>query len=258
MERFNRKSGKVVFAFLLAFLSIGLFGQEEKFLLKEGNEAYEKGEFDKADQLYNQALELTPEMLEAEFNKADVLYQQKKYTEAIEKLNTIAETADNNELKAKSYHNIGNSFLEAQQYDKAVVAYKNALKLNPSDDETRYNLAYALSKLQQQQQQQQQNKNKDQDQDKDKDQNKDQDKNKDQNKDQDQDKDKDKEQDKDQQNDKGDQNENKDQQQPQPDQLSKEDAERMLNALNNDEKDIQQKMKKKKGKSANSKIEKDW
>ncbi len=252
MERINHKRGKIVFVFILGFLSIGLFGQEEKFLLKEGNEAYEKGEFEKADQLYNRALELTPEMLEAEFNKADVLYQQEKYAEAIEKLKTVAETAENSDLRAKSYHNIGNSFLEAQQYDKAAVAYKNALKLNPSDDETRYNLAYALSKLQQQQQQQQQNKN--QDKNKDKDKNKDQDKNQDKNKDQD----KDQNQDKDQQNDKGDQNDDKDQQQPQPDQLSKEDAERMLNALNNDEKEIQQKMKKKKGKSANSKIEKDW
>jgi hypothetical protein len=56
MERFNRKIGKIAFTYLLVFLSLGLLGQEEKFLLKQGNEAYEDGEYDKADQLYNEAL----------------------------------------------------------------------------------------------------------------------------------------------------------------------------------------------------------
>lgn len=209
------------------FSSLSSFAQEEKFLVNQGNDAYNDGDYIQAQEKYDEALAIDPNISLAEYNTGDVLYKEQKFAEAIEKYKTLTETLEDDELRSKAYHNLGNSYLEAQQYDQSVKALKNSLKLNPSDEDTRYNLAYAMDKLKQQQEQQKQDQNKDQ--------NKDQDKDKqDQNKDQ------------------------QDQQQPQPNQMSKEDAERMLDALNNDEKQVQKKMKKKKGKGANEKIEKDW
>lgn len=237
-------------------MSIFSSAQEEKFLINNGNEAYNKGDYIQAQEMYTKALEIDPNADVAEYNSADVLYKEAKYAEAIEKYKTLAETLEDKELRSKALHNLGNAYLEAQQYDQSVKAFKNSLKLNPNDDDTRYNLAYAMDKLKQQQQQQQQNQNQNQEQNKD--QNKDE--NKDQNKDPNKDKqDQNKDQNKDQQDQDKDQNKDQqDQQQPQPNQMSKEDAERMLNALDNDEKKIQKNMKKKKGKGANEKIEKDW
>lgn len=246
------RSYRIIRLLSLGFIvltSLNASAQEEKFLINNGNDAYNNGDYIQAQEMYDKALEINPNLHIADYNTGDVLYQEEKFAEAIEKYKTLSETLEDKELQSKAFHNLGNAYLEAQQYEQSVKALKNSLKLNPSDEDTRYNLAYAMGKLKQQQEQQQQN------QDQNKDQNKD-DKNKDQNKDkqdqdkQDQDK-KDQDQDKDQQ-DKQDQNK------PQPNQMSKEDAERMLDALNNDEKEVQKKMKKKKGKGANEKIEKDW
>jgi Ca-activated chloride channel family protein len=258
MERSNRAFGKLAGILLLLSLCLSLLGQEEKFYVRDGNKAYESGDFEVADEFYSKALKSEPELEVAEFNKADVLYEQKKYAEAIHMLKGIAESSEDDLLRAKSYHNMGNAYLESQKLSESIQAYKNALKLNPEDEETRYNLAYALSKLQQQQQKQNQD-----NQDK-QDQNKDQQKKNDQNKDQ-QDQ-QDKNQNKDQQDQQQNQDENQQksdepseqQSQPQPNQLSKEDAERLLNALNNDEKDVQKKLKKKKTQASGKKVEKDW
>lgn len=141
--------------------------------------------------------------------------------------------------KSKVYHNIGNALLKSEKLKEGVEAYKNALKLNPDDLETKYNLSYALNKMKQQQQQQDQNKdNKDQNKDKNKDQQQQQDQNKDQNKDQ---------QNKDQQNqDQKEQQQNQQQQQQPKDQISKEEAQRILEALKNNEADLQKELRKKK------------
>ena len=143
--------------FILLLLPSSLLAQEEKFLVNKGNKAYEKGDYIQAMDLYDQAKEIDPSMEIAEYNSADVLYQEKKYEEAIEKYSTLAETLEDEKLKSKALHNLGNSFLEAQQYDQSVKAFKQSLKLNPEDEDTRYNLAYAMNKLKQQQDQNQQN-----------------------------------------------------------------------------------------------------
>jgi tetratricopeptide (TPR) repeat protein len=145
----------------------------------------------------------------------------------------LAEKNADRDVKSNVFHNLGNSYLQSKEYEKSILAYKNALMSNPKNVDTKYNLEYAKMMLKKQQQQQQQQKdNKDQKDDK-----KDQ---KDQ-KDQDQNK--------------------KDDQQKQPQdqkKISKEDAERMLEALKNDEKNTMQKVKKQKAKVQVIGIEKDW
>lgn len=226
--------------------------QEERKYIREGNKFYNEKKYSEAEQSYHKALEKNAKSSEAIFNKADALYSQKKYEEAAGQFESIAKSSSDPSLKQKAYHNLGNSLLQKNKLEESIKAYKEALKLNPKDEDTRYNLSYALKKLQQQQQQKDKNdKNKD-NKDKDKDQ-KDKEK-KDQDK---KDKDDKKNEDKGEQ-DKKDQKDQQKQQKPNPEQVSKEDAKRMLDALNQDEKAIKEKLRKKQGKAVKMQIEKDW
>jgi tetratricopeptide (TPR) repeat protein len=235
-----------------------LFAQKEKKYIHKGNQLYQEKKYAEAEASYRQSVDKSKASVEGNFNLGDALYKQKKFDNAVQKFTDIASSSNDKAVKAKAYHNLGNSLLESKKLEESIAAYKKSLMSNPKDDETRYNLVYAQEKLKQQQQQQNKDKNKDKnkkDQDK-KDKDK-EDKNKDQNKDNkdQQNKDKDK-----QDQDKKDQDK-KDQQngqQPQPDKLSKEDAERMLEALKNEEKNTQDKLKNKKAKGVKGRIVKDW
>ena len=265
--------------------------QQERKFIREGNELFEKQDFEKAEVEYRKAADKKANSFEAAFNMADALYKQKKYDEALEQFSALAKQETDKERLGEIYHNIGNTLLAMEKTDESIEAYKNSLRNRPASEQTKYNLEFARHK--QQQDQQNQDQNKDQNIDQNKDQNKDnQDQNKDQNQDQqdqnkdqqDQNKDR-QDQNKDQQNkdqqdqnkdqqnkDRQDQNkdqqnkndQNKDQQQhPQQQQgkISKEDAERLLEALQNDEKNVQEKVQKQKAqeqKAKKMKIEKDW
>ena len=247
---------------------------DEKELIRKGNAYYNQQDFTEAEGEYKKALEQNPAYEKANYNLGNAVYQQKKYKEALPMYQMVAKTADKKINKAESFHNMGNTFMKEKQYQQAVEAFKNSLRNNPNDDETRYNLALAQKMLKDQQNQQnkdnknQQNQNKNQDQNKDQ-QNKDnknQDNKNDQNKDkQDQNKDN-KDQNKDQQDqnkdkqdqnkdnkdnqDKNKQDQNKDQQQngqPQPNQLSPQQVKQLLEAMNNEENKTQQKINAKKG-----------
>ncbi len=260
--------------------SINGFSQNENSLIREGNKLFEEKKYPEAEIEYRKSLEVAPKSFKGNFNLADALYEQKNYEEASKLFNDIASKNLSKKVKADAYHNLGNSLLDQQKIEESIEAYKNALRNNPKDKETKYNLEYAKQLLKKQQQQQDQNKdNKDQ-QDKDKqDENKDkQDQNKDekeqnqdkqdQNKDQQeknedkQDENKDKqEQNQDQQKQEQDKQDKQDQQkqQPKPKEISKKDAERMLQALKNGEKETLEKLKKAKAaKAQRVKIEKDW
>ncbi len=220
----------------------------EKKETRNGNKQFDKGVYTDAEASYKKALDKKNNMPEATFNLGDAVYQQKRYDEAAKQFQLSAQTNTDKTVKAKAYHNLGNTFLEQQKWEDAAKAYKEALKNNPKDADTKYNLAYANAMLIQQKNQDKQNKdNKDKKDDKKdkkddkKDQNKD-DKNKDQNKDQ-----QSKNQDKKDQQQKG--------QQPK---LSKEEAEKLLQALQGEEQKTNQKMQQKQMKVVNVKIEKDW
>jgi len=239
---------------LLVLQASFLFAQQEKKFIKKGNELYQQQNYKDAESSYRLSVGKKDKTVEGNFNLGDALYKQKKYAEAGAQFNKIASSSNNKEVLAKAYHNLGNSLLDSKKLEESIAAYKKSLLNNPQDDETRYNLAYAQKKLQQQKQKDKNNKDKN-NKDKNK---KDQDKkNDDKNKD---DKDK-KDQDKKNQDDKNKDQDKKDQQngqQPQPNNVSKEDAERMLEALNNDEKQTQDKLKNKKLKGAKVRITKDW
>jgi len=224
---------------LFSFTVVSVFAQNEKPMIREGNKDYNKGDFGKAEDKYRQSIQKNSQTDAGKFNLGDALYKQKKYDEAAATFQNLSNEKISDEMRSKSFYNQGNAYLKADKYQESADAYKQSLRLNPKDEDARYNYAYALAKLRQQQQQKQ---NKD---DKNK-QNKDKDK-KDQQKQQQQ-KNEDKQQNKDQQ-----QQQKQEAQQPK---ISKEDAERMLQALKNDEKDLQKRLAKKEG--ARVKIEKQW
>ena len=238
---------KLVVFTVLMLQGLLLFAQKEKRDIHKGNKLYQQQKYAEAEAFYKKSVEKSKESVAGNFNLGDAFYKQKKMDEAARQFTEIAGSTDNKSVKAQAYHNLGNALLESKKLEESIEAYKKSLINNPKDDETRYNLAYAQEKLKQQQQQDKDNKdnkdnkNKDKDKKDNKDPKKDQDK---ENKDNQDKKDQDK-------------NDQKDQQ-PQPDKLSKEDAERMLEALNNEEKQTQDKLKNKKAKGAKGKIVKDW
>ena len=219
---------------LIPFLSPA---QEATKLLRQGNSLYEQGKFKDAEKNYRKSLEMDKESMKGRFNLGDAVYKQKNFAESSKIFDELAGSKISPTDKAKVFHNLGNSLLEAKEYDKSILAYKKSLINDPSDKDTKYNLEYAKMMLKQQQQQQQQDK-------------------KDQDKKDKQDKEKQKQdQNKDQQN--KDQQDKKDKPQEEK-KISKEDAERMLEAMKNDEKKTLQKVEKKKVPANQMIIVKDW
>ena len=244
---------KKLLMILLAFaITPTVFAQKERKFVREGNAFYADGlkdttkldtiTFGKAEVAYRRALEIKPEDFHWQFNLANSIYKQNKGEQAATEFEKLAEKATEPAEKSMVYHNLGNSLLAQKKFDPSIDAYKKALRITPNDPETKYNLAYAMKMKKKEEEK----KDKDKDKDKDKkDQNKDQDK-KDQNKDKDKDK---KDQNKDQQQ----------QQPPQQNKISKQSAEQMLQALENDEKQTQEKVKKAQAlKAERTKVEKNW
>jgi len=222
--------------FLLILLTITSFAQTKRSLNNDGVDLYAGKKFADAEVKFKKGLEKDPEMFQGHFNLGDAYYKQGRYDEAIQSYKNSLQFTDDKFNESKVYHNIGNSLLKQQKFQESIGSYVNALKKNPDDLETKYNLSYALNMLKQNQQQQKQNKN-DKNQDKNKDQQQNQNQQNQDNKDQNKDK---------QQN----------QQQQQKNQISKEDAQRILEALKNNETDLQKKLRKVKGKPVAT--DKDW
>ena len=235
---------------VVTFSSIVL-SQSLRSLVNKGVDLYKEGKPSDAEVNFKKGLEMEPKNFTTNFNLGDAYFKQKRFDEAIKSYQKALAESKTNEQKAQVYHNIGNSLLKDKKINQSIAAYKQALKLNPNDPDTKYNLSYALS----QKNNQKNNKNKDKnnkDKDKNKNNNKDQQNkdqnNKDQNKQQNQ-------QNKNEQNKQNQQNQ-KQQQQPQKNKISKADAERILNALKNNEQALQKKLRKKTGKVV--KTDKDW
>ncbi len=210
-------------------------------LARSGNDAYTNKRFKEAEEQYRASLEKDKNLAESTFNLGDAFYKQGKFEDAVSQFRSIAENARApKEMRSQSFHNLGNSLLKSQKLAESIDAYKNALRLNPNDDDTRHNLALAKQMLVQQQKQQQQNQQ-----------------NQENNQDQQQQNQQQQKQDnnQDQQQNKQPQPPNPQQSQPQP-KLSKADAERILEALNNDERNVQKKLIKRK--ASGVVIEKDW
>ncbi len=232
--------------FVLILFAIGSqesFSQSLRGLVNDGVENYNEGNFSDAEVNFKKGVEKSPESFEAKFNLGDAYFKQERYDEAIKSYQSAMASAIDDLEKARVHYNIGNSLLKSQKINESIEEYKKSLKLNPGDQEAKYNLSYALELLKNKDDQQQQKNDKDQNKDKNEDQNKDQNQNKDQDK-------------KDQQKDQQDQQDKKQQQQQQPQKISKEEAERILEALKDNEKDLQKELRKIKGKRV--KTDKDW
>jgi len=213
----------ILLAVLLSDFSLAQ--EENRFILK-GNELYKKEKYADAEVEYRKALEKNRKSETAAYNLSNALYRQKRYKEAHALLDTLGKLKKSESEKSKIYHNMGNTFLQEKAYEQSIEAYKKALKHDSKAEDSRYNLSYAMKKLQQQQQQQEQKKQQQQQQ-------------------QDQQK-----------------KENKQQQPPkQPDekqQIDKNQADQMLDALNRNEKELRKKNTKQKGKEGVPASGKDW
>lgn len=237
-----RKSGYIWLAVALILLSASMTAQTDKKYIRKGNREYDKKNYPESEIQYRKANDKNKLSPDAVFNIGDALYRQNKYEDAGKEFLDNTNQNEDAVKKSAGFYNMGNSLLKANKVQESIEAYKNSLKLDPGNVEAKYNLGYAqnLLKKQQQQQQQQQSKNNQDQKDKNnKDQNKQDQNNKDKNQDQNQ---------KDQ----------KQQQQQQDQQISKEDAERLLNALANDEKNVQEKVKREKAASARVRTSKNW
>ena len=191
-------------------------------LVEKGNTAFTEQDFNTALEYYHQAEVERPETPELDFNVGTTLYKTGKYEEAMEKLQRSLETVDV-EREASAHYNIGNTMFRMEDYQAAIKAYQKSLELNPDDLDAKYNLELARIRLKEQMEANPQ-------------QNQDQ---------QQQQQEQQQEEQKDQQEQPQDQNQQEQQQQPQEideNEMTKEDAERILNALQDDEKDIQKEL----------------
>lgn len=252
-------SGSIMFLMGL-MISLAGMAQNPAKHIREGNDYFEEKDYAKAETSYLKALETDTGYVAGQFNRADALYKQEKYQQAAKIFNSLTEKDLSENDQAAVWHNLGNSLVEGNQFGPAAEAYKNALRRNPTDVDTKYNLTYALEKLKDQQKKNQkknQDKNQDKKQDKDQ-QDKEKKKQDQQNKDkkkQDQDK---KNKDQNKQNQPQDKKKGEQQKQPQPRKISKNEARRMLEALKNNEKQTLKKLKRIKAKGQEVDVEKDW
>jgi len=243
--------------FILILISV-VYSQKENKFIRGGNKLYNGDKFNDAEIEYRKSIEADNESYKGRFNLADAMYKQENYEEAIKLFENLASMDVNAEDRAEAYHNLGNSLFQTQKFEESINAYKNALRQNPDDFDTKYNMELAKKMLKQQQQQQQQQQDQDQDKDKKDDQEKNEEQQQQDKKDQQDQQDK-KEQQQQQDQEKNQEQQQQQQQQMQEKQISKEDAERMLEALKNDEQKTLEKLKKQKlQKARGRKTEKDW
>ena len=121
--------------------------REARAEVREGNKLYNQLKFEEAEIAYKKALDKNPNYGKASYNLANTIYQQNKNKEAVFQYDLAEKIAPDKMSKAETFHNMGNSFMKEKQYDKAVDAYKNSMRNNFKDDETRYNLAMAQQLL---------------------------------------------------------------------------------------------------------------
>lgn len=240
--------------YILLTFSFAVSAQEKDKSLPKANEEYSEKKFVEAEANYRISHSKFPKRTVAPFNLGNSIYKQNQIAEAKFAYAKAIENIKTRPQKHKAFHNLGNVFMNEKNYSAAVEAYKNALRNNPSDEETRYNYALAKKKLKENPPKDDKKKDKKDDKKKDdkdkKDDKKDQDK-----KDDKKDGDKDKKEDKGKKDEKP-QDDGKPK--PMPGGISKQRLENLLDAVNNEEKKIQDKVNAKKVKGKPVQTEKDW
>lgn len=218
---------------LMLYVAATVFAQKaERDYIRKGNRNFKDSVYVDAEVDYRKALEANPNSTIARFNLGNTLLWQNKAQEAMNEFANAARLEKDKGRKAQMYHNMGVIFQTVKEYAKAIEAYKESLRNNPKDDETRYNLALA-QKMLKDQQQDQQNQNQNQNQ---------------------QDQQQQNQQDQQQQNQQDQQQQN---QQDQQSRMSKENAGQLLKSVLQDEQDTQDRVKKQQV-IQGSRLEKDW
>ena len=241
---------------LISFLAKAQEKEKDKDLPK-GNDSFVEKKYADAEVEYRISESKSPKKSIASYNLGNAIYRQNQAGEAKYHYAKALKTAKTRAEKHQALHNIGNTLMKDKDYAGAVEAYKNALRNNPADEETRYNYALA-KKMLKDNPPKKDGKDKDK-KDKDKDKNKDKDKDKDKKDDKKDGKDKDKDKkDGDKNKDKQDKNQDQGQPKPQPGGISKQRLENLLDAVNNEEKKVQDKVNKQKVQANPKKAEKDW
>ena len=221
---------------LLLFTSMSAFAQKaERDYIRKGNRCFKDSIYIDAEINYRKALDVNPQSTIAMFNLGNTLLWQNKQQEAMEQFVSAAQIEKDKDKKGKIFHNIGVIFHSQKEFAKAIEAYKESLRNNPKDDETRYNLALAQKMLkdQQQNQKEEQNQSQQQQQQQNSDQNQKEQENQKQNQ---------------QQQSKAEEKEN---------QMSRENAEQLLRSVMQDEENTQDKVKKQQI-IQGGRLEKDW
>jgi tetratricopeptide (TPR) repeat protein len=220
--------GRILPLFLLFAVSF-THAQTVRSHVKSGNEAYEKNKFADAEAEYKKALQLDPTSREAQFDLGNAYYKQQRFDEAQRSYNASITTAKKPVDQSMACYNLGNGLFRSNKIPECLEAYKQGLRLNPGDEDARYNYQLAKDRLKQQNQQQSdQNKQRDQQQQQPQPQQSKQDK----------------------------LNQQQSQAQQQKNQMPKEQADRILDAMRNNEKELQKQLRKRQ--AARVYIEKDW
>lgn len=216
---------------LLTAAASNTAAQEERPHVRRGVALLEQERFAEAEAEFRSALQLKPSSFEAAYNLGTALFRQEKYDEALQQLQATTPFAnDDKQRLASLFHNLGNSYLFGQNIDQSIEAYKQALRHNPLDDETRYNLIAAM-KLKDEQEEQEEEQQDQQEQEQ--------------------------EQEQEQQEQEQEQQDQQQQQQQESEGISRENAERLLQALEEDEKELLEKMNQNREKQP-VRIEKNW
>lgn len=234
---------KYYISILFAFVATSLIAQRDyRDYLRGGNKLYTDSLFEKSEVQYRKALEKDANGIDALYNLGNSLLLQQKAKDAMDQYQIAEKRSDDPAKLAQIHHNMGIIHHAGKDYAAAVEAYKQSLRENPNDHETRYNLALAMRQLKEQQQQNQQE----------------QQENKEEQKEQQEQNQQEQNQNKEEQKEQEEQQEQQQQNQQEKQQdISKENAEQILQAAMQDEKDVQEKVKKMM-QLRGRKLEKDW
>lgn len=260
-------------SFTIVFLMVvsALWAQSESALIRKGNISYAEEDYNAAAEWYYRALDKNKNNPKAYFNLGDAQYRKGEMEAARSSYMRAGEESNDADIKSRAWHNIGNTYLHEENYSQAAEAFKKSLIHNPTDEETRHNLAYAQRMLKKQQSQQQQDQSDQRDQNSDGDQksensgdskegnNQNDSSQSDQSQGDQQNENSEKEQSGESSGSSGSESEQSEEGNPgEKGGMSREEAERLLRAIENQERAVQGKVIEKKSKGSTSETERDW
>ena len=238
---------KLLFLIILIF-QMNVFSQNINREIRKGVKLFQDSSYTEAEQKFRNALQKDQNSFISSFNLADAIFKQENYEQSESLFEALTEKAENKEQKSMAFHNLGNSLFKQDKIEESIDAYKNALRNNPSDLDSKYNLSLAKKLLKEQQENKEEEKEEE---------NKEEEEKKEEEEEEEEEKKEEEESDNADEN-----NEKQDQEKPQepkdPNEMTDEEAQQMLDALEQQEKDLQEDLQKKKGQTINLKIEKDW